>query len=450
MMNLVEALRTDASARLALVGAGGKSTALFQLAHQLPPPVLVTSTTHLGIDQIQLAGRHYFVNDSAGIDRVMEDPPQDVLLFTGPDSGSGRTLGIAPAALERLRVLAGTYKIPLLVEADGSRRRPLKAPAVHEPPIPDFINTVLVVAGLSGVGRPLGEEFVHRPEIFASLSGLELGSPVTVEALARVFTAAQGGLKNIPEGARRVALLNQADTPEMVDLAHRLVTLLLPAYQAVIIASLDAIREGKSSNEPGRVQSVHQKIAGIILAAGEARRFGSPKQVLPWEGVPLVRRAALVAIEAGLEPVVVVTGAHAEQVRPALDGLPVILAHNPDWKAGQSTSLQTGLHLLPSETGATVFLLADQPYVGVDLLQALVNVHAATLAPLVAPRVGERRANPVLFDRMAFPDLMTLQGDTGGRALFSEPYRYPVAWREWEDPAILFDIDAPQDYTGES
>jgi len=103
---------------------------------------------------------------------------------------------------------------PLLFEADGSRRHPLKAPASYEPPIPDFVDTVVVVAaGLSALGKPLTTKQVHRSEIYSCLSGLQEGDKISIEALTRVLCHPFGGLKNIPPHACRVALLNQVDTP---------------------------------------------------------------------------------------------------------------------------------------------------------------------------------------------------------------------------------------------
>jgi len=90
-----------------------------------------------------------------------------------------------------------------------------------------------------------------------------------------------------------------------------------------------------------------------------------------------------------------------------------------------------------------VFLLVDQPQVTVSLLHALVSLHGETLAPVAAPKVGGQRANPVLFDRSTFPDLMAIRGDVGGRGLFS---RYPVAWLNWPDEKLLQDIDTEEDY----
>jgi molybdenum cofactor cytidylyltransferase len=90
-----------------------------------------------------------------------------------------------------------------------------------------------------------------------------------------------------------------------------------------------------------------------------------------------------------------------------------------------------------------VFLLGDQPQIPPSLPNALVELHARTLAPIVAPIVDGQRANPVLFDRVTFNDLLNLSGDMGGRALFS---RYAVTWLEWHEPSVLRDIDTPEDY----
>ena len=86
-----------------------------------------------------------------------------VMLVTGPVDGD-RTTGLNANCISWLREVCRAHNLPLLIEADGSRQRPLKAPADMEPAIPEFIKTVVVVAGLPGLGKPLTEEFVHRPQ----------------------------------------------------------------------------------------------------------------------------------------------------------------------------------------------------------------------------------------------------------------------------------------------
>ena len=97
----------------------------------------------------------------------------------------GKLVGIDPAWLEQLsKQLQVTH---ILVEADGSRGRPFKAPAAHEPVIPGSADLVVAVVGLSVIGRPLSEEFVHRPERVAALAGCRLGDTVSPAMVAAVL-----------------------------------------------------------------------------------------------------------------------------------------------------------------------------------------------------------------------------------------------------------------------
>jgi len=431
-LTLARALRLDRAARAALIGAGGKTSALRLLARELSPAV-VANSAHLGAWQTDLADRHILWQDGALLSPDENRLKDEITLITGPAYDDGRLGSLSAAQLNWVLGLADAHDFPLLVEADGARGLPLKAPAEYEPPIPEFANVVIACAGLTGIGQPLDAEHVHRPEHFAGLSGLGLGTPVTVDALAKVMSNPKGSLKNIPAGARRVALLNQADTPELQSLGGKLARALLGSYETVLVASL----------QENLVHAAHGRVAGILLAAGGSDRFGQPKQLLDYRGQPFVRAAASAALAAGLDPVIVVTGAHGEQVQVALEGLSIHSIHNPDWRAGQSTSIRTGLDVLPAEVAAAIFLLADQPQVSPGVLRALVEAHARGMSPVLAPLVEERRANPVLFDRETFPALRALQGDTGGRGIFD---RFPPQYLPWHDPALLLDVDTRDDY----
>ncbi len=432
MPTLAQALGVGERPRVALVGSGGKTTAMFTLARELPPPVLVTTTTHLAPEQVRWADEHWVGPDPAGRvlpPEVRNRRPQGVCLLTGPEV-QGRIAGLSPAALETVLSRRPFRDWPCLVEADGARRLPLKAPAAHEPVIPAWVEVVVTVAGLWGLGRPLDEGTVHRPARFAALSGLRPGAVVDVAALARVLMHPQGGLKGVRPGMRRVALLTGAETPLRAAQGLGVARRLLGAYERVVLVRREAGRH--------RVVAVQQRVAGVVLAAGAGRRMGRPKATLSWAGEPLVRRAARTALTAGLEPVVVVLGAEAAKARRALAGLPVQVVHNPRWAQGQGTSVAAGVAALPPTVGAAVFLLVDMPFTPPTLVRALVEEHARTLAPIVAPLVDGRRGNPVLFDRVTFADLRALQGDVGGRALFA---RYPLRYVPWHDPRVLWDWD---------
>jgi len=428
---LAKALRISQRACVAFIGAGGKSTTLFKLAREYSTPVIVTATTHLGTWQTSQADAHIIANDVKDIEPLDFDKLRVVLVTAGVENN--RTKPLNAELLDRLSFFCRTQSFPLLVEADGSRQRPIKAWDDHEPPIPEFAEHVVQIVGMNGLGMPLTHEFVHRAEIFSKLSGLEIGEPVGPDALKKVLTNKAGGLKNIPPGAIKTLIFNQADTLEKQSIARKLADELSSHYPSILVASM----------KEDLIHAVYEPIAGIILAAGESSRYGKTKQLLDWKGEPFVRVVAKNAIRAGFSPVVVVTGAHAGQVEAAIQDLNVAVLKNNEWRTGQGSSIRTGVQNLPKWCGGAIFLLADQPHVDTSVLRALREKHAETLSPIIAPMVLDQRANPVLFDRVTFPDLMNITGDTGGRAIF---HKHRVAYLPWHDGSLLVDVDTPEQY----
>ncbi|MBP9041014.1 MAG: nucleotidyltransferase family protein [Anaerolineaceae bacterium] len=192
-------------------------------------------------------------------------------------------------------------------------------------------------------------------------------------------------------------------------------------------------------------QPFRQQIAAVILAAGGSSRMGQPKLLLPWQGEALIRWPVKIALAAGLSPVIVVTGASADEVEEALNGLPVEIIHNPDWEKGQSTSLRCGIAALPETSEAAILFLGDQPKLPGDLLEKMIaefHAHAPSIPIFIASFHG-KRGNPVLFDRSVFQDLQRVEGDAGGRTIFN---KYPVQYIPVESEDVLTDIDSPEDY----
>lgn len=435
-MNLFRALQLGShpSPIISFVGAGGKTTALFQLANQYQgegrrSQVFVTATTHLGAWQTKFANHHIIVKSKKDLQNI---PNHGIVLFTG-EIENDRTQPIDEETLQWLQTESQNKNIPLLIEADGSRQKPLKAPAEHEPPIPQFTQIIIYVVGLNAIGKTLNDEHIHRAEFFSQLTNLGINQTITAESISNMLTHSQGGLKNIPPNAKKIVLLNQAETSELESIGGSIAKKLLNHFDSILVGSLQQDHF-----------YVFEKIAGVILAAGDSTRFGAPKQLLDWHGKPFVRHIAETALRASLEPVVVISGIHHAEISAALQGLPVQVIQNPNYKNGQSESIKLGISNLSKNIGANIFLLADQPQIPVEVIQALKEKHSQTLAPVIIPLVlEEKRANPVLFDKSTFADLLELTGDTGGRAIF---HKHHVEFLPWHDDILIFDVDTKEDY----
>lgn len=237
-MKLIEALSPGQPARIAIVGGGGKTTALFQLGRQIKGLAWATTTTHLGTDQLIYADRHFLYNSPAEVD-VDALTAQKLSLITGPFTADNRVLGPSPEVMAKLVELADQKNISLIVEADGARSHPLKAPAEYEPVIPPWSEIVIVVVGCSVFGKPFNAEWVHRVAEFSQLTGLTTDEFIWPAAVTRMLIHPLGGLKGIPANASKVVLFNQADVFTELDLLKREIPALLAGgYDRVVIGAL--------------------------------------------------------------------------------------------------------------------------------------------------------------------------------------------------------------------
>ncbi|PDV97297.1 hypothetical protein A9Q02_05025 [Candidatus Chloroploca asiatica] len=176
--------------------------------------------------------------------------------------------------------------------------------------------------------------------------------------------------------------------------------------------------------------------------------MGSPKPLLIWQGQPLVRHIATVALASHLAGLTVVLGAEATSVRQALGDLRsrVHVVECAAFATGQAASLICGLASLPTEATGAVIMLVDQPLVTPGFINQLMTTFAAhPEADAIVPRYQGQHGHPVLLAATLFAAVATLEGDTGARVLLRKPTTR-VHWLDVADPAVCIDLDTPEGY----
>jgi probable selenium-dependent hydroxylase accessory protein YqeC len=191
----------------AFVGAGGKSSAMLTVADELTQAgmnVLVAPTTKMLVSEAQRIGPLVTSEDAGELRMKAKEALSNA--GSGVVVGSGllsknRVGGVDPADIPSLAPLANV----VLVEADGSRRRPIKGTADHEPVLPEAATLIVAVGSIRAFGAPVDQEHVHRPELFSRLTGVGAGQSITARAFAQAI--AKGSLRNVPDNARTAALI---------------------------------------------------------------------------------------------------------------------------------------------------------------------------------------------------------------------------------------------------
>ena len=243
-MKLTEALDIAEDEVVALVGGGGKTSAMFRLAREVATAggnAITTTTTRIFAAQIALAPAHVLAA-VATRERVSAAlaTHRHVLVIGETNPKDGKADGVSLDLFGRLR--SWFPNACLVNEADGSRMRPFKAPAAHEPVIPVETTLVVPIVGADVFGQTLDADHVHRPELVSALSGAPLGMPITAQIVARVLAHPEGGRKGVPPGARTVVLINKVESLPDRKPAHETAERLLrdPAIHAVVLTALRA------------------------------------------------------------------------------------------------------------------------------------------------------------------------------------------------------------------
>ena len=453
---LTDLWRLGPSEVVCAVGGGGKTSLLERLAREYEAEdSLAVLTTTTRVWPADFRGRPLVIVDSPDeIDRLREFPGGVSPVVGRGLDGAGKLVGIPPEWVCRLRDLP--WAAAVLVEADGSKGLPLKAPAEWEPVLPECASLVVGLAGLDAQGALLDDAHVHRADRLAALLGLPPGARMPPARLLDAVLAAYGSSR--PNQAGFLVALNKADRiPPEATLLRAAADSPVETWVGSVSPRAAEVR-AEGFWEDGRWRRLDrrdQRPDAVVLAAGLATRMGADK-VLARLGDGTVLGAVVRAATgcAGLGRMVVVTGPDSVAAEAALrrdcpsGGYEVV--RNPSPEAGMASSLLAGLTRLDGGRDLLV-LLGDQPLVTKDTLSRLLAARAGSpraAAVGLSPGGGAGRAPggvgpPVLLHRSLRPRLLELRGDQGARLLLARYAGTVIAVAA--EPDETLDVDTPAD-----
>jgi molybdenum cofactor cytidylyltransferase len=186
------------------------------------------------------------------------------------------------------------------------------------------------------------------------------------------------------------------------------------------------------------------RIEGVLLAAGESRRMGYPKPLLRVGDESFLSQSAK-SMLAVLPRLIIVLGAHAERIRPAIPAdSRIAIVDNPHWQAGQLSSLKAGLGAIGAQADGVLVHLADHPLVRRSTFEQVIAAFADRRSAIVIARYGGKRGHPVIFARSVLGELIDGPQEQGARAVVNrDPSR--VVYVDVDDPGVNLDLDTPAD-----
>jgi molybdenum cofactor cytidylyltransferase len=190
-------------------------------------------------------------------------------------------------------------------------------------------------------------------------------------------------------------------------------------------------------------------LSGVVLAAGESRRMGKPKQLLPFGGATILERVVDALLDAGVGEVIVVLGHLAEQVRVVLGDRPVKVVINEAYREGMLSSVQCGVRAAGTVQDAVLFALGDQPHIESQVVREVMGAYRSGEAGMVIPRYGGKKGHPIIINLQRYrAAILRLPAHVGLNALMQE-YADDVRFIEVSTEDIIRDIDVPEDYSRE-
>ena len=186
-------------------------------------------------------------------------------------------------------------------------------------------------------------------------------------------------------------------------------------------------------------------ISAILLAAGESKRMGEFKQLLPFRGKTFVATCVDNLLASGVDEVVVVTGHRADDVKEALRGRKVKFTHNQQYQSGMSSSIKQGLRAASADARGCLIALVDQPQIPVEVFRQVIEAYQQRTPLIAIASSAGRRGHPIIFGMRLRDEVLGMDDGIGLKQVI-QGHREEVELIEVATQLVLVDFDVPEDY----
>jgi molybdenum cofactor cytidylyltransferase len=187
-------------------------------------------------------------------------------------------------------------------------------------------------------------------------------------------------------------------------------------------------------------------ISAIILAAGQSKRMGQPKMLLPWGNTAVLGKVIMTIQGAGVEDILVVTGGARDEVEKIVAQYKLRTVYNENFAYKEMlTSIQLGLQAQKPSAEATLICLGDQPQVEEKSVRNVCEEFLQNKSHIVAPSYQMRRGHPWLIARELWDEVLQMRAPESMRD-FLNAHKNDIFYMEYDSPSILQDLDTPADY----
>ena len=414
---------------ISITGGGGKTTSMFKLARELlkhDKKVLVSTTTAIMKPDKSKYEKLYLAQDTDY--KTIEASSSGITVLGSKINKINKLIGVEQQIIDE--IFKSKKFDYIIVEADGSKRKPIKAPASHEPVIPSLTTKTIGIIGMDAVGQKIYEGNVHRASLFSQVTNSKLGDCIDENSIYNLIVSPEGIFKNSPLESQKYIILNKSETKSRNLVSQKVKSKLITNkinIEKIIIGSM-----GKEI-----------KVTGVIMASGFSRRMKTDKLLLKLGDKMVLEKVIESCVKSSLDDIIVIY--RKEEVKNIANQYNLKAILNENAIEGQSASIKLGVENIDKDTKGIMFIVGDQPHLDSLTIDKIIEQFEKNPEKIIIPMYGSNKGNPTVFPRNLKEQLNVLEGDVGGKEVINNNLEQ-VEYVEIENHQAGTDMDTVEEY----